>query len=471
MTTRAAIYLRVSTDEQAKLDHVSLAVQEARCRAYAASRDWLLVTVETDAESGMKPTRRGYQRVLDLARRGEIDVCVVYSATRWGRKASEFLARFEELQTCKVELVSTSEDLTNWLMVAMQAVLAENESRELARRSVPAKRHKAESGLFSHGRVPIGYSNDRGMLRPNQDAEAVRTAFQRVAGGMSMIDALGLFRASRPMTYGGFREMLRNPAYVGRLRFQDLDILARWEPLVDAETFARAGRLRYRPTRTGRAYWITGLAVCANCGGRMYVVSTVTSRKKPDYLICGLPRPGSRWVGCRRPNTHLHLAEVEEWVLREVARLKASPELIELYVARHASRLAALDAQRGQARLSLMAERERLERQVLRAQQSYLDSEGVFDAADVRRIKLDAEGRIAVIARELAAQPALENSIVRPEELRAFLSEGEWVEARHTDPLTFRRFLSRFVQRIELDRDTRRIVWAAGVVETFSLVR
>src|SRR3954471_13391149 len=117
---RAIIYCRVSSVEQAGADHVSLQVQEQRCREYVDQHGWSLVALESDNESGLRPSRPGYQRVLAMVRAGAVDVVVVHAASRFGRKASEVLVRTEELRELGVELVSTAEDLSSFLMLGIQ---------------------------------------------------------------------------------------------------------------------------------------------------------------------------------------------------------------------------------------------------------------------------------------------------------------------------------------------------------------
>ena len=47
--TRAAIYTRVSSEEQAAKDKASLPYQRKRCEAYCAAQDWEVAAVYEDA--------------------------------------------------------------------------------------------------------------------------------------------------------------------------------------------------------------------------------------------------------------------------------------------------------------------------------------------------------------------------------------------------------------------------------------
>ena len=67
-TTRAVIYTRVSTDEQAR-DGLGLSIQLKRCRAYAEAQGWSVVETFTDAgvSGGNIPPRRLGQSAMDMA--------------------------------------------------------------------------------------------------------------------------------------------------------------------------------------------------------------------------------------------------------------------------------------------------------------------------------------------------------------------------------------------------------------------
>src|SRR4051794_13642966 len=65
--TVALLYSRVSTDEQAK-EGVSLGDQDQTNRTYAARPNWIIGGEFQDVQSGTKPTRADYQRMLATAR-------------------------------------------------------------------------------------------------------------------------------------------------------------------------------------------------------------------------------------------------------------------------------------------------------------------------------------------------------------------------------------------------------------------
>jgi len=79
---RAGLYARVSTDEQQ-----TMAMQNRAMREYAARRGWTIAMQVRGVNSG--PARReARERLLDAARRREIDLVLVWRLDRWGRSVT-----------------------------------------------------------------------------------------------------------------------------------------------------------------------------------------------------------------------------------------------------------------------------------------------------------------------------------------------------------------------------------------------
>jgi DNA invertase Pin-like site-specific DNA recombinase len=100
------------------------------------------------------------EKLMDAARRREIDVVLVWCLDRWGRSVADLLATMKELQHLGVGFVSLTEalDLTTpagRVMAARLAVFAEFE-REVLRERVRAglcscPRERQASGPSPHG--------------------------------------------------------------------------------------------------------------------------------------------------------------------------------------------------------------------------------------------------------------------------------------------------------------------------------
>lgn len=133
---RAGLYARVSTTDQQ-----TIALQVRALREYAARRGWAIALQVKEVGSGASQRERR-EKLLDAARRREIDVVLVWRLDRWGRSVADLLATLQELDHLGVGFVSLTEalDLTTpsgRAMAALLAVFAEFE-REILRERVRA---------------------------------------------------------------------------------------------------------------------------------------------------------------------------------------------------------------------------------------------------------------------------------------------------------------------------------------------
>jgi DNA invertase Pin-like site-specific DNA recombinase len=117
---RAGLYARVSTNDQQ-----TLAMQNRAMREYAARRGWTIVLQVREVNSGAA-RREAREKVMEAARRREIDVVLVWRLDRWGRSVTDLLATLQELDHLGVGFVSLTEalDLTTAAGGAMAAMLA-----------------------------------------------------------------------------------------------------------------------------------------------------------------------------------------------------------------------------------------------------------------------------------------------------------------------------------------------------------
>lgn len=159
---RAGLYARVSTNDQQ-----TVPLQIRALREYAVRRGWTIALQVKEVGSGASQ-RQLREKLLESARRRDIDVVLVWRLDRWGRSVADLLATLQELDHLGVGFVSLTEalDLTTPVgraMAGLLAVFAEFE-REILRERVRA-------GL-AHAR-----QNGKKLGRPitaGQHAEQVR---------------------------------------------------------------------------------------------------------------------------------------------------------------------------------------------------------------------------------------------------------------------------------------------------------
>lgn len=149
---RAGLYARVSTHDQQ-----TLRLQNRAMHDYAARRGWTIAIEIKEVGSGAS-VREHRQKLLDAARRRDIDVVVVWRLDRWGRSMADLVTTLQELRDLDVGFVSLTEalDLTTpsgRAMAGLLAVFAEFE-REILRERVRAGLAHARENGTRLGRPP-----------------------------------------------------------------------------------------------------------------------------------------------------------------------------------------------------------------------------------------------------------------------------------------------------------------------------
>jgi putative DNA-invertase from lambdoid prophage Rac len=147
---RAGLYARVSTLEQQ-----TLPMQLAAMRQYVRRRGWTVAIEVQEVASGAKE-RPERQRLVDAAKRREVDAIVVWRLDRWGRSVADLVTTLHDLTTVDVGIISLNEalDLTTpsgRALAGMLAVFAEFE-RDILRDRVRAGIAQARKEGKPHGR-------------------------------------------------------------------------------------------------------------------------------------------------------------------------------------------------------------------------------------------------------------------------------------------------------------------------------
>src|SRR3954470_8630481 len=187
---RAGLYARVSTNDQQ-----TLPMQTCALREYAARRGWTITVKVREVGSGAAK-REAREKLLEAARRREIDVVLVWRLDRWGRSVTDLLATLQELEHLGVGFVSLTEalDLTTpagRAMAGLLAVFAAFEREILGERTRAGLAHARESGkrLGRPATAAVHAAEIRKLHRAgvskSEIARVGRTSVRRILAGDS----------------------------------------------------------------------------------------------------------------------------------------------------------------------------------------------------------------------------------------------------------------------------------------------
>lgn len=105
---RCGLYIRVSTEQQ--VDRNSLSTQKAQLREYVSNRQWQDIELFVDAGISAKNTKRpAFQKMLQYAKEGKINVILVTKIDRISRNLIDLLNLIQDLNRWGVDFVSTTQ--------------------------------------------------------------------------------------------------------------------------------------------------------------------------------------------------------------------------------------------------------------------------------------------------------------------------------------------------------------------------
>lgn len=161
---KAAIYIRVSTTEQATQGYgqeSQLSMCEAYCKAFGLE---IVQTYYDSGVSGTKPLteREGLNSLLsDIPTKG-IETIVTASLDRIGRKSSIVLSIWDLLDKMGIAIVTVKERIdtstpSGKLHRTMLAAIAEFERDNIVQRTTDGRNERAKIDGDKGGKVPFGY--------------------------------------------------------------------------------------------------------------------------------------------------------------------------------------------------------------------------------------------------------------------------------------------------------------------------
>lgn len=280
---RVAIYLRVSTEEQA-IHGYSLETQETELLAYAREKGYKIIGIYRDEGfSARKPVlkRKMVQELLADVEAGKIDLILFTKLDRWFRSVREYHNVQAVLDKNKVVWKAILEDYQTEtadgrLKVNIMLSVAENEADRTSERIKFVFNGRVQKGEWCYGGLatPFGYKAERigglrKLVRDPETEEAVAAFWDKMQkcqnirqSGREVNLEYGLNRAhkswmamSRNEIYTGEFKGVKNfcPPYISR---------AAWEDLQHPER-------RIKSTQGGRAYLFVGLVRCPVCGATL----------------------------------------------------------------------------------------------------------------------------------------------------------------------------------------------------------
>jgi site-specific DNA recombinase len=476
--TGAVIYLRVSSKEQAEkggqAEGYSIPAQREACKRKAEALGAAVIEEFADrGESAKTADRPQLRALLEYVSVNRVKYVIVHKVDRLARNRADDVAISLALKHAGVELVSVSENIdqtpSGLLLHGIMSSIAEFYSRNLANEVIKGTTQKAKNG-GTPGRAPVGYLNvrtfengresrtvevdpDRGPLMA-WAFEAYATGNWTVRGLLAELNARGLTTvpsrrsAGLPLAVSHIHKLLRNPYYIGLVRYRGVIYPGKHEPLVTKKTWEEVQKLLTAKDLAGEyqrehPHYLKGSVFCGQCHSRLIICNAKGNGGTYPYFICiGRQRDKD---SCKQRAIHVDQAEAA------VADYYATVQLPETDVKRLHTYLGeqleqlAQDAAREQAiQTRRLAKLDRERKKLLDAHYAdaipldLLKSEQQRMAAETAAI----EGRVAALAGDFkAAQTNLQRALARVGDCQSAYEDAPDKIRRQFNQAFFKRIL------------------------------
>jgi site-specific DNA recombinase len=348
---RCAIYTRVSTEHGLDQEFNSLDAQYEAASAYIKSQahaDWTLIRFRYDdgGYSGGSTERPDLQRLLEDIRARKIDVIVVYKVDRLTRSLADFAKLVELFDSHGVSFVSVTQQFNTTtsmgrltLNVLLSFAQFEREvTSERIRDKIAASKRK---GLWVGGNLPLGYEiKDRKIVVVAEEAELVRSIFRRYLelGGVNELVrdlrernirtkirqlSTGATRGGVPFGRGGLYYLLRNPFYIGEVKYKNEILPGEQPPIMDRALFDAVrekslAQWSHRTVeRTKSDQLLTGL-LFDDAGHRMIPTHATKAGIRYRYYASAAALNGEAKTASAGSISRVPAADIEDTVLKSL---------------------------------------------------------------------------------------------------------------------------------------------------------
>ena len=340
---RAAIYCRLSKDDDLDGESASIANQRDMLEKYCEKQGWEVVAVyQDDGFTGLNMERPDLQRMLRAIERRQINLVITKDLSRLGRNylqtghlIEDFFPRNGVRYIAMNDGIDTLRDNND--IAPFKNILNEMYSKDISKKVHSSYLLKAQKGHFTGCLAPFGYQKDpedkNHLLIDEETAPIVRQIFGWALEGKGpnfIRRRLEEQKSPCPTWWNrqrGFRnvrtkwekkdpengkyiwdfsvikDILQNPVYIGAIASQKKDyrfkigtigekkpedwivVEGQHEPLVDKKSFDIVqGKLksRQRPGASGEISLFAGLIKCGECGKALTV--RMTNDKHPRRI-------------------------------------------------------------------------------------------------------------------------------------------------------------------------------------------
>ncbi|WP_176461759.1 recombinase family protein [Anaeromicrobium sediminis] len=341
---KAALYLRVSTEEQASGGH-SIQAQQQELIKYCSAFDYDIYNFYIDAGySASTMNRPALKKLLGDCKK--YDIALVWRLDRLSRDMADLMKIIEIFTTYNIIFKSKTESFdtstaSGKLMLNMLGSFAEFERASISERIQLAHKKILNEGKWRGGRPPLGYelTQDKTLKINKNEAQIIRKIFDLSAnkniGTRSIaihLNNLGyLTRNKKAFSSSSIVRILKNPTYYGEMVHKRQQYIKKdgkkkvvysdnyttykglYEPIISKEIFLKSEininrRKLNRGTSSKIPNLLSGLIFCGDC---------------KEYMLRNTRKDGEVFFTCKSYKhygkcTHHYISE--NIIMKEIQR-------------------------------------------------------------------------------------------------------------------------------------------------------
>lgn len=294
MEKKIAIYIRVSTREQAEFGY-GLDTQEAKCREYAHLFDMDEETIELykdDGYSAKDLKRPAMQQMMSDVKEGKINKIIVYKLDRLSRRVLDvyaLLSLFKEYNCVFIAVLDHLDISTanGRMLVGFLAVISEWEQNTISERTIDGLIGKASKGEYPFSRIPFGWEKVNGKLQlSKRESTIIKDLASKYVYEAFSIDELRLYLEKEygfKKNWKAVKSLLTSKRNIGVFEYHGKEYNDVIPQLLDKKLYKKVleKAKHHEITKPNRDMYLFHSLVHCTCGSRCEHMCTV--KKKDEY--------------------------------------------------------------------------------------------------------------------------------------------------------------------------------------------
>lgn len=325
---RAGLYIRVSTEEQARIQDGSLVSQRKRLDDFVDGQNrkeagWGQI-VEVYCEEGKSAkdmNRPEFQRLLGDIQSGRINLVLATELSRLSRSVKDFSNLWDFFKNHKTKMITLREQFDTTtaageMMIFNIVNFNQFERMQTSERVSANFKSRAERGLWNGGTIPLGFTrnaqNPGCLLVDPKQAVTVKAIFKTFLKTRNLretclklneqgyrtkayINQKSEARGGQHFTVQSLHHLLTNASFIGcreinKKRGDVRRAKASWPAIVEEKDFdevqkvLESNRRKFKPNEWKTyPYPLTGITVCGECGMSLCGKSAHGKQRKHHY--------------------------------------------------------------------------------------------------------------------------------------------------------------------------------------------